>query len=77
MTDLDHQFAFVKTAWINTGTFFGAPDDKDPLTGPNDGSGLFTIPQQPIRRRLTDVPAFVVNRAARHVYRLSGFHAGT
>ena len=38
------------------------PDDKDPLVGPNDGSGQFTIPQRPIRRRLTDLPGFVVNR---------------
>lgn len=48
--------------WINDGLFFGSPDDKDPLVGPNDGSGQFTIPQRPIRRRLTDLPGFVVNR---------------
>ena len=51
--NLARQFEFVKTQWINEGTFFGTPDEKDPLVGPNDGSGQFTIPQQPIRRRLT------------------------
>jgi hypothetical protein len=50
--------------WINDGLFFGFPDDKDPLVGPNDGSGQFTIPQRPIRRRLTDLPGFVVNRGS-------------
>jgi hypothetical protein len=56
MAHLDRQFEFVKTEWVNKGLFFGAPDDMDPLVGPNDGSGQFTIPQRPIRRRLTDLP---------------------
>jgi hypothetical protein len=44
---LDRQFEFVKTQWINDGLVFGSPDDKDPLVGPNDGSGQFTIPNGP------------------------------
>jgi hypothetical protein len=40
------------TQWINEGLFFGSPDEIDPLAGPNDGSGQFTIPKRPIRRRL-------------------------
>ena len=50
---LRRQFEFVKTQWLNDGIFIGAPAEKDPLVGPNDGSGTFTIPQRPIRRRLT------------------------
>ena len=65
---LDRQFEFVKTQWINDGVFFGSPDDKDPLVGPNDGSGQFTIPQRPIRRRLTDLPGFVVNRGGEYCF---------
>jgi Dyp-type peroxidase family len=65
---LDRQFEFVKTQWINDGLFFGSPDDKDPLVGPNDGSGQFTIPQRPIRRRLTDLPGFVVNRGGEYCF---------
>jgi hypothetical protein len=63
---LDRQFEFVKTQWINEGVFVGSPDDKDPLVGPDDGSGQFTIPQRPIRRRLTDLPGFVVNRGGEY-----------
>ena len=66
--NLAQQFEFVKTQWINDGTFFGAPDEKDPLVGPNDGTGQFTIPQQPIRRRLTDLPQFVVNRGGEYCF---------
>ena len=60
---LDRQFELLKTEWINQGLFFGSPEEKDPLIGPNDGTGQFTIPQRPIRRRLTDLPSFVVDRA--------------
>ena len=48
--------------------FIGAPDDKDPLAGSNDGSGVFTIPRRPIRRRLTDLPSFVVNRGGAYCF---------
>jgi len=37
MANLERQFEFVKTEWVNKGVFFGAPDEKDPLVGPNDG----------------------------------------
>ena len=54
---LHRQFEFVKTQWLNDGIFIGAPAEKDPMVGANDGSGSFTIPQRPIRRRLTELPA--------------------
>jgi Dyp-type peroxidase family len=58
---LDRQFEFVQTQWVNDGKFIGAPGEKDPLVGGND-DGQFTVPRQPIRRRLQGLPAFVVNR---------------
>ena len=36
---LGRQFEFVKTQWLNDGIFIGAPLEKDPLVGPNDGTG--------------------------------------
>jgi deferrochelatase/peroxidase EfeB len=62
---LDRQFEFLKTEWLNTGQFFGAPGEKDPLVGPNDGSGQFTIPRQPIRRRMQDLQPFVFTRGGK------------
>ena len=62
------QFEFVKTQWLNDGIFIGAPAEKDPLVGPNDGSGMFTIPQRPIRRRLQDLPPFVVTRGGEYCF---------
>ncbi len=65
---LGRQFEFVKTQWLNDGIFIGAPSEKDPLVGANDGSGTFTIPQRPIRRRLQDLPPFVVTRGGEYCF---------
>ena len=53
---IKRQFEFVKTQWLNDGIFIGAPLEKDPLVGPNDGSSGFTIPERPIRRKLQNLP---------------------
>ena len=65
---LKRQFEFVKTQWLNDGIFIGAPLEKDPLVGPNDGSSGFTIPQRPIRRKLHDLPPFVVTRGGEYFF---------
>jgi Dyp-type peroxidase family len=65
---LSRQFEFVKTEWIDDGNFYGSPGEIDPLVGPNDGTGAFAIPQQPIRRRLTELPQFVVNRGGEYCF---------
>src|SRR4051812_30571470 len=65
---LKRQFEFVKTQWLNDGIFIGAPSESDPLVGPRDDSGTFTIPQRPIRRRLQGMPPFVVTRGGEYFF---------
>jgi Dyp-type peroxidase family len=65
---LKRQFEFVKTQWLNDGIFIGAPDESDPLVGPNDESSGFTIPVRPIRRRLQNLPPFVVTRGGEYLF---------
>ena len=65
---IKRQFEFVKTQWLNDGIFIGAPAERDPLVGPNDGEGAFTVPQRPIRRRLTGLPPFVVTRGGDYFF---------
>jgi len=67
-THLRRQFEFVKTQWLNDGIFIGAPLEKDPLVGGNDGTGSFTVPQRPIRRRMQDLPPFVVTRGGEYCF---------
>ena len=65
---LKRQFEFVKAQWLNDGIFIGAPAEKDPLVGANEGSGIFTIPQRPIRRRVQSLPRFVVTRGGEYCF---------
>jgi Dyp-type peroxidase family len=65
---LKRQFEFVKTQWLNDGIFIGAPLESDPLVGPRHDPSGFTIPQRPIRRRLQELPPFVVTRGGEYCF---------
>jgi Dyp-type peroxidase family len=67
-TDLKRQFEFIKSQWINDGNFAGLDTEKDPLVGANDGTGMFTIPQHPIRRRLHQLPRFVITKGGEYCF---------
>jgi Dyp-type peroxidase family len=67
-THIDRQFEFVKTQWLNDGIFIGAPEERDPLAGPNHGWEAFTIPRRPIRRRLQELPPFVITRGGEYCF---------
>lgn len=65
---LDRQFEFVKSQWLNDGSFTGLDQEKDPLVGDHDGTGSFTIPRRPIRRRLHGIERFVVTRGGEYLF---------
>ncbi|GAA3143382.1 Dyp-type peroxidase [Nonomuraea roseoviolacea] len=67
-THLGRQFEFVQSEWMNDGVFFGAGDAKDPVLGSHDGSGDFTVPRRPVRRRLAALPRFVVTRGGEYCF---------
>ncbi|PWI08805.1 peroxidase [Streptomyces sp. NWU339] len=70
---LARQFEFVQKQWVHDGKFIGAPAERDPLIGVQDG-GEFTVPKRPIRRRLRGLPDFVVNRGGEYCF-LPGLRA--
>ncbi|MGN6105567.1 MAG: Dyp-type peroxidase [Kofleriaceae bacterium] len=63
---LGRQFEFVQSEWINGGEFLGLGDARDPLTGANDGTGSFSIPQRPIPKRLHGLSRFVITRGGEY-----------
>ncbi|MBG0810345.1 Dyp-type peroxidase [Methylosinus sp. H3A] len=71
---LGRQFEFVQSEWINDGGFIGARDAKDPISGANDGSGVFDIPRRPVRKRLHGLARFVVTRGGEYCF-LPGLRA--
>jgi hypothetical protein len=44
------------------------------LIGANDGTGTFTIPRKPLRRRVKGLPRFVITRGGEYVF-LPGIRA--
>jgi Dyp-type peroxidase family len=65
---LERQFEFIKREWVNDGNFAGYLGEKDPVAGQTHGTGVFTIPAQPIRRRIQDLPSFVVTRGGEYCF---------
>ena len=55
--NISRQFEFVQNTWINNTKFHGLYDDADPIAGTNECS--FTLPERPVSRYLTGIPAFV------------------
>lgn len=66
--NIGRQFEFVQSQWINDGVFFGAGEDRDPITGSGGGPGSFTVPRRPVRRRLHGIPQFVVTRGGDYCF---------
>jgi Dyp-type peroxidase family len=65
---LKRQFEFVQSEWMNDSAFIGVSDQKDPVTGANDGTGVFTIPRRPVRRRLKGLSRFVITRGGEYCF---------
>jgi Dyp-type peroxidase family len=61
-------FEFLKSEWTNSGNFIGLGDEKDPVCGANDGSGTFTIPMRPIRRRIHGIERFAITRGGEYAF---------
>jgi Dyp-type peroxidase family len=65
---LGRQFEFVQSEWIESGSFLGLGDVKDPIVGHGDGPGTFAIPTRPIPRRLKGLSRFVVMRGGEYAF---------
>src|SRR6185369_1806007 len=65
---LGRQFEFVQSQWVNDAVFFGAGDDTDPVIGSNENGGNFTLPRKPVRKRLQEIPHFVITRGGEYCF---------
>jgi Dyp-type peroxidase family len=67
--DLANQFEFVQQTWENGPIFQGLHGEVDPIVGnPEPTSGLFTIPGDPLRSRVHDLPRFVSVRGGAYFF---------
>jgi Dyp-type peroxidase family len=51
-------YEFLKKDWINDGNFLGLGTERDTIAGSHDGSGHFTIPMRPLRRKIPMLESF-------------------
>jgi Dyp-type peroxidase family len=68
--NIERQFEFVQQTWINNPSFNGMYEEKDPVfgtMGPN-ADGIMTIPQKPVRRRLSGLGGFVTVRGGAYFF---------
>jgi Dyp-type peroxidase family len=67
--NLRRQFEFIQQTWLSNPKFEGLRDEDDPLVGARPhGPGPFTMPDEPVRRRLLGMPAFVRVRGGEYLF---------
>ncbi|HKN09632.1 MAG TPA: peroxidase, partial [Pseudomonadota bacterium] len=59
---------FLQREWINSGDFTGLADERDPLLGLQEGAATFTIPKDPVRRRVHGIQTFNVLRGGEYLF---------
>jgi Dyp-type peroxidase family len=59
---------FLQKEWINDGDFIGANGERDPIIGRQEEGASFTIPMEPVRRRLRGIETFNVLRGGEYFF---------
>jgi Dyp-type peroxidase family len=59
---------FLQQEWINDGDFIGANGERDPIIGRQKEGATFTIPKEPVRRRLHGIETFSVLRGGEYFF---------
>jgi len=59
---------FLQQEWIDDGDFIGANGERDPIVGRQEPDATFTIPKEPVRRRLRGIETFNVLRGGEYFF---------
>ncbi|SKA02431.1 Dyp-type peroxidase family [Consotaella salsifontis] len=59
---------FLQQEWINRGNFIDLGEERDPVVGLHEEPGHFTIPADPVRRRLDGVTTFNRLRGGEYMF---------
>jgi deferrochelatase/peroxidase EfeB len=57
---------FLQQEWINNGNFMNLGDERDPNVGLQEDEATFTIPHEPVRRRIHGIETFNVLRGGEY-----------
>jgi Dyp-type peroxidase family len=59
---------FLQGEWINNGNFMGIGEERDPNVGEQQAGATFTIPREPVRRRIHGIETFNVLRGGEYFF---------
>jgi len=59
---------FLQQEWINEGNFIGIGEERDPIIGRQEEGAVFTIPKDPVRRRVHGIETFNVLRGGEYLF---------
>ena len=59
---------FLQQEWINNGNFMSLDEERDPNVGLQEDGARFTIPQEPVRRRIHGIETFNVLRGGEYFF---------
>ena len=59
---------FLQQEWINDGNFIGTGSERDPIIGLQPEGATFTIPKEPVRRRIHGLETFNVLRGGEYFF---------
>ena len=59
---------FLQREWINDGNFSGVGEERDPIVGLQKEEATFTIPRDPVRRRVHGIQTFNVLRGGEYMF---------
>lgn len=59
---------FLQQEWINDGNFIGIGNERDPIIGLQEQDASFTIPKEPVRRRVHGIQTFNVLRGGEYFF---------
>jgi Dyp-type peroxidase family len=59
---------FLQQEWINNGNFMSLGEERDPNIGLQEDGAVFTIPQEPVRRRIHGIDTFNVLRGGEYFF---------
>ena len=59
---------FLQQEWINNGNFMSLGSERDPNVGLQEDGATFTIPREPVRRRIHGIETFNVLRGGEYLF---------
>lgn len=68
--NIERQFEFVQQTWVNSPSFNGLYNERDPIFGDTSAQkdGYMTIPRAPVRQRISNLGGFVTIRGGAYFF---------